>query len=168
MRALDNPGSWTRAGRWGVAWTAASVLWLGACAPIPVPGSVSGAIPAATQSAIQPGSSTRADVLLQLAEPAERGEGDRYFLYSSNRTHGTLLFVALLYYPVPLGEISGHSCFHLAIVFDAGGTVSKIRAFQGQTQPQSSTIFSWNSGMPSVCRTDAELRQAVAAWFAEP
>lgn len=150
------------------AWTAGAALWLGACVPIPVPGSVSGGIPATTQTAITPGTSTRADVLLLLAEPAERGEGDRYFLYSSSRTHGTLLFVALLYYPLPVGEISGHSCFHLAIVFDASGTVSKIRAFQGKTQPQSSTLLDWDSGRPTVCRSDADLRQAVTAWLAEP
>lgn len=168
MRAPKGPRSWARGSGWIATWAAASALGLGACAPIPIPGYVSGGIPAATQTAITPGASTRADVLLLLAEPAERGEDDRYFLYSSSRTHGTLLFVALLYYPLPVGEISGHSCFHLAIVFDASGTVSKVRAFHGKTQPQSSTLLDWDSGRPSVCGTDAELRQAVTAWLAEP
>ena len=142
---------------------------LAACAPIPIPGSVSHEIPSATSAAIKPGTSTRADVLLQLADPDIRGDNDRYFIYLSSRTHGGVLFIAILpYLPLPVATVTGDSCASLGIVFDQTGTVIKVRGFQGKTLPQSATIFESNGSRSSVCAADKELSRAVQDWLAEP
>jgi hypothetical protein len=141
-----------------------------ACVPIPIAGSASREIPEAARVTIEPGRTTRADVLLTLAEPDVRGDDDRYFLYATSQSRGGVVLVMVLpYLPLPVAAVSGESCAYLAIVFDAKGTVARVRGFQGETHAEGRTILD-ASGIEAIgtCRTDARLRQAIQDWLAEP
>jgi hypothetical protein len=61
--------------------------------PTPAGGGRGGVI---TRGSVEPlglGVATRTDVLLRLGNPAERLEGDRFFVYRWERIHGLVLFL---------------------------------------------------------------------------
>jgi hypothetical protein len=139
-----------------------------ACVPFPLGSSASREIPEATRAAIRPGTSTRADVLLALAEPDVRGNDDRYFQYSTSQSRGGVVMILLLpYLPVPMTSVTGESCACLVLVFDASGTVAKMRGFQGEAHAEGWTIF---GGTRTIgrCGTDAKLSKEIQDWLAEP
>lgn len=141
---------------------------LAACVPLPIAGGASREIPEATRVTIKPGASTRADVLLALAEPDVRGEDDRYFQYSTSQSRGGVVFILVLpYLPVPVTSVSGESCSCLVIVFDANGTVARMRGFQGETRAAGWTILE-GTRATGTCSTDAKLSKEIQDWLAEP
>jgi len=139
-----------------------------ACVPLPIAGSASREIPEATRVTIKPGTSTRADVLLALAEPDVRGNDDRYFQYSTSQSRGGVVFILVLpYLPLPVTSVSGESCACLVIVFDANGTVARMRGFQGETHSEGWTILEGTRSI-GTCSTDARLSKEIQDWLAEP
>jgi len=146
----------------GLALVLFSVLVLAACAVgMPTrPKTVSLAIPEAVRSAIRPGVSTRADVLLLLADPHIRGERDSYFLYLADSYSGGI--DSYIFSRVVLAD---YRCYIFAVQFDLRGTVSKSRMFEGRTREQMTTSAYIG---PGECRSDGELRQTVQAWLDEP
>ena len=139
-----------------------------ACVPLPIAGGASREIPEATRVTIKPGTSTRADVLLALAEPDVRGDDDRYFQYATSQSRGGVVFILILpYLPLPVTSVSGESCACLVIVFDANGTVARMRGFQGETHSEGWTILEGTRSI-GTCSTDARLSKEIQDWLAEP
>jgi hypothetical protein len=139
-----------------------------ACVPFPLGSSASREIPEATRLTITPGKSTRADVLLALAEPDVRGNDDRYFQYSTSQSRGGVVLILVLpYLPLPVTSVSGETCACLVIVFDPDGTVAKMRGFQGETHAEGWTILEGTRTIGS-CGTDAKLSKEIQDWLAEP
>jgi hypothetical protein len=139
---------------------------LSACAPIPVAGYVQREIPDAALASIQPGTTTRADVLLLLADPTSRGEGDRHFVYSWSRSHGGLSIWAYPGGPLPVASTVGLSCHYLVVRFAPNGEVAQVRTFHGEAHVRSDTIASMGRAAPDICDTDVTLRRAIAEWLA--
>ena len=75
-----------------IALLALTGLGLSGCIIIPTPshGGV-GVITKETIESFEPGTTTRADILLRLGDPAERLEEDHFFVYHWIRTHGYFL-----------------------------------------------------------------------------
>ena len=135
---------------------------------LPIPGSVSGGISEETMASIRPGVTTRADVLLMLADPHSRSREDGCFTYSWVEHHGG----AVLVFAVPGGgaPIAGAttvSCHVVAIRFSSDGRVSETRRFDGRVHGEGFTLFSLDAPAKDPCVVDAELTQRVQAWIDE-
>ena len=132
----------------------------GCVIPVPVAG-VYGDIPEESIAAIKPGVSTRADVVLLLADPATRGDQDAHFIYSWERLHGA----AIVAFPYPIAGGGGHSCHCLVIRFAPDGNVTARRVFDGDVR-FSGTILGSDPG-PRVCTRDQDLRRRIEQWLNE-
>ena len=104
---------------------------------------------------IKPGISTRADVLLLLADPPIRGEEDRYFVYFWERTRGGVLVI----FYMPIFSAVARSCHWLALAFAPDGVVAKLRMFHGDAQLNPASDF---------CSADSPLKTQLETWLAEP
>ena len=70
------------------------VLLIGSCLYMPTPEHGDSQIPDEVMNFFVPGETTRADVLLRFADPVQRLEEDRYFIYHWNTVIGYLAFGA--------------------------------------------------------------------------
>ena len=105
---------------------------LAACVVVPVPSNLAGpytykGVPDSVIQAIEPNTTTRADILLQLSEPWIRGPGDGYFVYSwlEYLGGGTVLIIIA---PVPVaGQLFEEvKCHCLVIQFGDDGRVERL------------------------------------------
>ena len=134
----------------------------GCVIPIPVTG-VYGDISEASIAAIKPGVSTRADVVLLLADPTTRGEQDGHFIYSWHRLHGA----AIVAFPYPLAAGAAGSCHCLVVRFAPNGYVTARRVFDGAAHLGGATILDSDADRPDICTRDQELRQRILEWLNE-
>jgi len=134
----------------------------GCVIPIPVTG-VFGDISEASIAAIKPGVSTRADVVLLLADPTTRGEQDGHFIYSWHRLHGA----AIVAFPYPLAAGAAGSCHCLVVRFAPNGDVTARRVFDGAVHLGGATILDSDADRPDICTRDQELRQRTLEWLNE-
>jgi hypothetical protein len=149
---------------WRLVALGVSLGILNACV-IPFPlGGASHEITDQAVAAIQPGRSTRADVLLLLAEPTVRGERDGHFLYLWRTQHGG----ALVAFPYPIAMAATSSCHYRAIRFTTSGVVSAVQVFHGNALVEGTSIVSEPGSSKDVCDRDIALRARVDGWLAEP
>ena len=141
---------------------------LSACVVIPIPnpndfvGTHKG-VPDSVVRGIQPGTTTRADILLQLSEPWIRGTDDGYFVYSwVESLGGGGAVAALLIYPVGglVGGVvdAGFKCHCLVIQFSDLGRVERITVFSEAGAAVDMTVF--------PC-PDEEMLDAIQQWLAQ-
>jgi hypothetical protein len=139
---------------------------LGGCLPLPYPPVAEEKVTEQTLKSIQPVTSTRADVLLTLADPTMRGENDSYFIYSWAQGHGGIAF--LLVAPgggLPAADVSSGSCDSLVISFSPDGRVSRIKQFTGQPRSTSKFLPIENSRVKGeICR-DPDVTRAIDDWL---
>jgi hypothetical protein len=144
------------------------LLLLGACVVIPIPnpndfvGTHKG-VPDSVVRGIQPGTTTRADVLLQLSEPWIRGSGDGYFVYSWVESLGGGGAAALLLvYPVggTVGGVveTGFKCHCLVIQFSDLGQVERVTVISKAGTAVDMTVF--------PC-PDEGTQEAIQQWLAQ-
>lgn len=117
-------------------------------------------VPERSIAAIQPGISTRADVLLLLGNPTRREAEGAYFLYEWERLHGG----AALGFPFTFALAHSDSCHLLAIQFASNALVSRVRVFHGEHQTCADLPGAMCAG---VCARDKALRAQVDAWMVE-
>lgn len=103
---------------------AASTLLHG-CLVVPTPPHGSGLITPDTIETLTVGHTSRVDVLLELADPQERHERDRYFVYEWTETKGYLVWGA--YYAGGAGAIEAIRC--LVLEFDEAGLLGRKATF---------------------------------------
>lgn len=143
-------------------------LLLGACVVIPMPnpndfvGTHKG-VPDSVVRGIQPGTTTRADILLQLSEPWIRGTGDGYFVYSwVESLGGGGAVAALLIYPVGglVGGVveTGLKCHCLVIQFSDLGQVERLTVLSDEGTAVDVTVF--------PC-PGKRLQEAIQQWLAQ-
>jgi hypothetical protein len=134
--------------------------------PIPTPGWVRSEIPAATIAAIEPGKTTRADVLLALGDPEDRLAGDTGFVYQWAEVLGTVSFWTGVPMAVPVAGMSGDVCHKLVVHFHPTGEVVRAKRFKGQT-----SFPSWFLGIETRSAegcTDPALSKQIEEWLAIP
>jgi hypothetical protein len=129
--------------------------------PVPV-AAVYGDISEECIAAIKPGVSTRADVVLSLADPATRGDQDGHFIYSWERLHGA----AIVAFPYPIAGGSGQSCHCLVVRFAPNGYVTARRVFDGDVRLAGTTILDSDPD-PGGCTRDQDLRRRIEQWLSE-
>ena len=139
------------AGSGGVA---AAVTLLAACIPVPTPGWVRSEIPAATIAAIEPGKTTRADVLLALGDPEDHLAGDMGLVYQWAEVLGTVSFWTGVPMAVPVAGMSGDVCHKLVVQFHPTGEVVRAKRFKGQT-----SFPSWVLGIETGVRKAARIQR---------
>lgn len=143
-----------------------AVALFAGCIPIPTPGWVKGEIPAATIAAIEPGRTTRADVLLALGDPEDRLAGDTGFVYPWEEVVGTVSFWTGYPMAVPLAGVRGDVCHKLVVQFRPTGEVARVKHFEGQT-----SFPGWflgvETGKSGGC-TDPALSKQIEEWLAAP
>lgn len=144
-----------------VAAPSLSLLLLGACVVIPTEflGTHKG-VPESVVRGIQPGTTTRADILLQLSEPWIRGRGDGYFVYSwVESLEGGAAVGAVS----PIGLVGGvvetnFRCHCLAIQFSDLGQVERIMTRTDPGAAVDMTVF--------PC-PDERVQEAIQQWLAK-
>ena len=154
------------AGAAGFGAVATAVALLAGCIPIPTPGWVEGEIPAATIAAIEPGKTTRADVLLALGDPEERVVGDTGFVYPWTEVLGTVSFWTGAPVAAPVAGVRGDVCHKLVVQFRPTGEVARVKHFEGQTS-YPSWVLGADTGDPGSC-TDPALSKRIEEWLATP
>jgi len=109
----------------GMALLALMGLGLSGCLIIPTPshGGV-GVIPEETIGSFEPGTTTRADVLLRVGDPAKRLQGDRFFVYEWERIHAYFIVYALFYGT----EVAIPRPHYLGLEFTPKGRVKRVKA----------------------------------------
>ncbi len=119
---------------------------LGGCILIPTP-SVSGysVITNKAIESLEPGKTTRADVLLKLGEPGERLENDRIFVYHWEQVAGFGMV------PTALGG-SITNDYYLGLEFGPDNRLKRVKEFSGDwlhplTSP-SRSLGQWTSEKP--------------------
>lgn len=144
---------------------------LSACVmPVPITSSERFVVTEENLRAIQPGVSTRADVLLMLADPDKRGQDDAYFIYRWLKASGGMGYVVAIPYPVSGGSNVTESCHDLVIRFGADGRVSRSGVFDGKGLDRPD--FSLRRSAIRARRThavtcDPELPKAAEDWLKE-
>lgn len=148
------------------------LLCLAGC-PVPIPGSVHRGITEETIRRIEPGTFTRADVILLLGNPESRIESDSAFVYSWGRSHGGVIFIGP-FRGAPAGVTAAESCHSLAIQFAPDGVVARVKIFHGKTTVEGAVfvlpgveVKSGPMGRAYSC-TSAELWSEIKAWLDEP
>ena len=108
----------------GMALLALTGLGLSGCLIIPTPshGGVA-VIPEETIGSFEPGTTTRADVLLRVGVPAKRLQEDRFFVYEWERIHAYLI-VWLLFDGVGQEIYRPH---YLGLEFTPKGRVKRVK-----------------------------------------
>ncbi|HXZ91488.1 MAG TPA: hypothetical protein VEG36_01280 [Burkholderiales bacterium] len=145
-------------------WIASAVL-LGGCVPLPMPGSIEGGISDEAVRRIQPGTTTRADVLSMLGNPAERLENDSAFVFEWWQSYGSVAFVTGG--PGAAGPVATTGqvgCHALAIQFGPDGVVTRAKVIH--SKKKTSTVW-FSIDMPRPSCT-SELAAEVKAWLDEP
>lgn len=158
--AKTEPGRRRRFSFW-VVW----LVLLAGCVPLPMPGSVEGGISDEAVRRIQPDTTTRADVLLMLGNPAERLENDSAFVFEWLQSYGSVAFVTGG--PGAAGPVATTGqvgCHALAIQFGPDGVVTRANIIH--SKKKTSTVwFSIDLPRPSCT---SELAAEVKAWLDEP
>jgi hypothetical protein len=138
-------------------------LLLGACVVIPSPNAFVGShksVPDSVVRSIQPGTSTRADILLQLSEPWTRGKADGYFVYSwieslggGGAAVGAVPRIGLV------GSVieAGFKCHCLVIQFSDQGLVERTTVLSDADTAVDVTVF--------PCPSQG-MRDAIQLWLA--
>jgi len=145
-----------------IAVSALLLLLLAACVVIPTEfvGTHKG-VPDAVVRGIQPGTTTRADILLQLSEPWTRGTGDGYFVYSWVESLGGGAAVGGVFPIVGLvgGVVeTGFRCHCLAIQFGDLGQVERVTVLTDAGTAVDMTVF--------PC-PDERMQEAILQWLAQ-
>lgn len=140
------------------------------CLPIPIAPMSYGEITEESLRALQPMSSTRADVLLALGDPTVRGYGDfedSYFIYDWGRFHGGVVLVLVGYNAIlPAGGVGSGSCRSLAIQFTESGHVARIGRFSGKAEVSGGLVVDLNvPSSPDGSCDDAALRESIRDWL---
>jgi hypothetical protein len=148
---------------------AASSLVAG-CLPVPITPMMFGEITQESLQALQPMSSTRADVLLALGDPTVRGQADfedSYFIYDWGRFHGGVVLVLVGYNAIlPAGGVGSGSCRSVAIQFTESGHVARIGRFSGEAEVSSGLMIDFKiPSSPDGSCDDAALREAIRTWL---
>ena len=151
--------------------SAVLVLVLLTGCPVPIPGSVRGEIRDETIRRIEPGATTRADVLLLLGDPDQRMENDSAFAFSWWQGYGGAIFIGP-FRGYPGGATAGEGCHALAIQFTSDGTVARTNVFHGRTSVSGAAWFFPGVGTESgsgtrIC-TPYEFSDEIKAWLDEP
>ncbi len=102
-----------------------AVTVLHGCLIVPTPPHGSGLITPETIETLAVGHTSRVDVLLELADPQERHERDRYFVYEWRETKGYLIWGA--YYSGGAEAIEAIRC--LVLEFDEAGRLDRKATF---------------------------------------
>jgi outer membrane protein assembly factor BamE (lipoprotein component of BamABCDE complex) len=142
------------------------------CLPIPIAPMSSSEITEDSLRAIQPMTSTRADVLLALGDPTIRGQedfADSYFVYDWGRFHGGMVFVLVGYTSMlPAAGVGSGSCNSVAIRFTPDGHVERIGRFSGKAETSGGLVIDTKEpSQPDGSCDDAAVRQAIKAWLEE-
>ena len=141
---------------------ALSLLLLGGCVVIPTDfvGTHKG-VPESVVRDIRPGTTTRADILLQLSEPWIRGKGDGYFVYSWVESLGGGAAVGGI---SPIGGLiggvieTGFRCHCLVIQFGDQGHVERLTVLSDAGTAVDMTVF--------PC-PDEGMKEAIQRWLAQ-
>ena len=118
---------WDGLGRMTVIALGSIPLIAGGCLIVPTPGH--GGVGVVTKEAVEllePGKTTRADVVLRLGDPAERLEWDRFFVYKWQRIHGYFIW-AVPY--VTLGAAPIENAHYLALEFTVDNRLKRFKFF---------------------------------------
>lgn len=142
---------------------------LGGCVPVPILPSDRFLITDERIRSIQPGQTTRTDVLLMLADPYSRGEQDTSFVYRWVKGGGGVGGLLGLPGAVAAGHYVTERCHDLAIQFDGAGRVARLKVFEGKALGRSD--FGLARGDSSSARgnthCDPGLADAVESWLKE-
>jgi len=96
---------------------------------LPTPGAQHGAPSSEVVHKIEPGVTTRADILMMLGDPDHRADEDRYFVYDWSETRAVIgIIVAAGYQAFPIGAGLGVRNA-LALEFGPDGRVTRIKTF---------------------------------------
>lgn len=140
---------------------------LSGCLPLPYPPIANNKITEQTLMTIQPGTSTRADVLLTLADPTIRGDQDNYFIYNWQQGHGGLVFfMGGGGGAAPVAALGSGSCNSFVISFTPDGRVRRMKEFAGKARATGGSLLSKtdSSIMDKLCG-DPELSKAIDDWL---
>lgn len=142
---------------------------LGGCLPLPYLPFATNQITEETLKGIAPATSTRADVLLTLADPSIRGDKDNYFIYNWQQEHGGLVFfMGGGGGAAPVAAIGSESCNSLVIKFNGDGRVAAMRQFTGEAKGTGEMLLGKDdSGSLGGC-SSAAMSRDIDAWLKEP
>jgi len=140
------------------------------CVPIPYGPIAYNKVTEESIQAIHSKTSTRADVLLTLADPTVRGEQDGYFVYDWAQGHGGLVLVfAAGGYSAAGGAIAvgASSCNSLVVKFTPDGHVDRVKQFLGKSKSVAGIgVETDPPGRSGKCG-DPEMQEAIDAWLSE-
>jgi len=142
---------------------------LSGCVPIPYGPIAYNRITEESIQAIHSKTSTRADVLLTLADPTVRGEQDGYFIYDWAQGHGGLVLVFVGGYGAGAAAIAAgaSSCNSLVVKFTPDGHVDRVKQFLGKSKSVADFgVETDPPGRNSKCG-DPEMQEAIDAWLRE-
>lgn len=145
---------------------AATIAFVAGCIPTPVPGWSASEIPVETTRAIEPGKTTRADVLLMLADPQERIGNDDCFIYPWEERQGGVIFWTGAPMAFPIAAAQAESCHKLVIKFAPSGYVASVKLFESKTN--TATFFLGKEGQKSLVCSDPELAKQIQDWLGAP
>ena len=112
-----------RASLWAVL--LASTLGLSGCVVVPIPPIGTDEITPETLGRLQPGKTTRIEVLMSLGDPTRRLEADRFFVYDWSESHWMVIAGAPL-----RGAVGTFGDTHrLAIEFSKSGRIARLKQF---------------------------------------
>jgi len=139
------------------------------CVPIPYGPIAYNKVTEESIQAIHSKTSTRADVLLMLADPTVRGEHDSYFSYDWAQGHGGVVLVFAGGYGAGGAAIAvgASSCNSLVVKFTPDGHVDKVKQFLGKSKSVAGIgVETDPPGRSGKCG-DPEMQEAIDAWLSE-
>lgn len=142
---------------------------LSGCFPIPYGPIAYNKIPEESIQAIHSKTSTRADVLLTLADPTVRGEQDGYFVYDWAQGHGgvVLAFVGGYGSGGAAIAVGASSCNSLVIKFTPDGHVDRVKQFLGKSKSATGLGVEVDAPGRNIRCGDPEMQEAIDAWLRE-
>ena len=102
------------------------MLLIGSCLYVPTPEHGDSQIPDDVMNFLVPGKTTRADVLLRFADPVQRLEEDRYFIYHWETAIGYIIYGAGYWGDV----IPNKNPHYLCLDFTSDGKLYRWKHFQ--------------------------------------
>lgn len=114
--------------------------------PVPTPPTGSEIVGDEAMSAVKPGMTTRADVLLALGDPSESEEADRFFAYDWKVSHGAIVWAWGI--APNVGGAGGHRlwayrCF--AMEFGSDATVARTAYLHLESSEAGRCLAQWRN-----------------------
>jgi hypothetical protein len=134
-------------------------LLISCVVPYPIPEWTYKEVPDSIVRGIQPGTTSRADILLRLSEPWIRGAGDGYFVYSWLESLGGLGVALNPGVPIPFVAGTQMRCHCLVIQFGDDGRVERVTTLDA-------TGTAWQDMYAFPCPGE-QMKEAIQQWLAQ-